>query len=352
MAPRGKGGAVGRGPISPSPRRRGGDPGGAANKRAEVGKGVSGPAPLQPPCSRPTSHVRPIPTRLTSTEMCPPSAFRFGSDEEREVSMRSARTLFSIVPALVLLGGGLLPPARAEAPEGCPGLIASRPSLVAPVALPQDAVGLTFVGHATFLIESPKGVRIATDYSDGSRPPVTPEVATMNKAHATHFSIRPDPAIQHVLKGWNPAGGPAHHDLTVRDVRIRNVSTNIRTYGSATEYDGNSIFVFETARLCIAHLGPPAPHAVAGAPQETRSDRCAPGARGRRRCWRPSTSSRSCVRSMRLMVPMHFFGSSTPQPLPCFARAHFPVEFGSTASITLSRETLPTSPKILVLQGH
>ena len=87
----------------------------------------------------------------------------------------------------------------------------------------QDEVGLTFVGHATFMIETPQGVRIATDYSDGSRPTITPDVATMNKAHSTHFSSHPDPAIKHVLRGWNPAGGPAVHDLTVQDVRIRNV---------------------------------------------------------------------------------------------------------------------------------
>jgi len=54
--------------------------------------------------------------------------------------------------------------------------------------LRQDEIGLTFVGHATFLIETPQGLRIATDYSDGTRPPVTPDVVTMNKAHATHFS--------------------------------------------------------------------------------------------------------------------------------------------------------------------
>ena len=77
----------------------------------------------------------------------------------------------------------------------------------------------------------------------------------MNKAHANHFSFRPDPAIKHVLRGRNPAVGPASHDLTVQDVRIRNVSTYIRSAGGATEYDGNSIFVFETAQLCIAHLG-------------------------------------------------------------------------------------------------
>ncbi|MBD2749039.1 MBL fold metallo-hydrolase [Microvirga sp. BT688] len=55
-------------------------------------------------------------------------------------------------------------------------------------ALRQDEVDLTFVGHATFLIGIPQGVRIATDDSDGTHPRVTPDVATMNKAHSTHFS--------------------------------------------------------------------------------------------------------------------------------------------------------------------
>ena len=38
-------------------------------------------------------------------------------------------------------------------------------------------------------------------------------------------------------------------------MRIRNVVTNIRTWSGGTEHDGNSIFVFQTADLCIAHLG-------------------------------------------------------------------------------------------------
>ncbi len=155
----------------------------------------------------------------------------------------------------VFVGLSLTTPVAAAEPESCPGLIASRDTLFSRAALRQDEVSLTFVGHATFLIETPDGVRIATDYSDGTRPPVTPDVATMNKAYSTHFSSSPDPGIEHVLKGWNPAGGHAIHDLTVQDVRIPNVSTNIRSYGGATEYDGNSIFVFETVQLCIAHLG-------------------------------------------------------------------------------------------------
>src|SRR5919107_1881674 len=111
--------------------------------------------------------------------------------------------------AAALLSLGWSYPAVAAEPEACPGLIASRDTLFSRAALRQGEVRLTFLGHATFLIETPEGVRIATDYSDGTRPPVTPDVATMNKAHSTHFTARPDPGIKHVLKGWNPAGGPA-----------------------------------------------------------------------------------------------------------------------------------------------
>ena len=36
---------------------------------------------------------------------------------------------------------------------------------------------------------------------------------------------------------------------------MRNVPTNIRSYDGGTERHGNSIFIFEIANLCIAHLG-------------------------------------------------------------------------------------------------
>ena len=36
---------------------------------------------------------------------------------------------------------------------------------------------------------------------------------------------------------------------------MRNVPTNIRDYAGGTERHGNSIFIFEMANLCIAHLG-------------------------------------------------------------------------------------------------
>jgi L-ascorbate metabolism protein UlaG (beta-lactamase superfamily) len=82
----------------------------------------------------------------------------------------------------------------------------------------------------------------------------------MNYAHSTHYTDRPDPSIQHVLRGWSFNGVLPKHDVQAGDMRVRSVPTNIRagmTGGAAgeTEYYGNSIFIFEAAGLCIAHLG-------------------------------------------------------------------------------------------------
>src|SRR5436305_8629193 len=151
------------------------------------------------------------------------------------------------------------PPPTSELADRSPGLVASDTPRIIPAALRTalagDQVRITYAGHSTFLIESPRLVRIATDYNDYVRPPVMPDIVTMNHAHTTHFTDRPDPAIKHVLRGWGASPDvPARHDITVKDVRVRNVPTNIRDWHGGTERHGNSIFIFEVANLCIAHL--------------------------------------------------------------------------------------------------
>ena len=70
--------------------------------------------------------------------------------------------------------------------QNCPGLVAADRPRVIPAAfnlaaLNADQVRLTFIGHATFLIESPQLVRIATDYNDYVRPPVLPDIVTIDR---------------------------------------------------------------------------------------------------------------------------------------------------------------------------
>ena len=112
---------------------------------------------------------------------------------------------------------------------------------------------ITFVGHATFLLETPQGVTLATDYNGRNLPRRTPDIVTMNNFHFTHFTDFPDPGIKHVLRGWDDAGGIARHHLKHEDLRVYSVPTNIRDLGRGPT-NGNSIFVFDTVGLCLAHL--------------------------------------------------------------------------------------------------
>lgn len=116
-------------------------------------------------------------------------------------------------------------------------------------------VTITYAGHSTYVIETPGGVQIATDFSGYYGADPLPRVVTMNRAHRTHFTDFPDPGIEHVLRGWNPDGGAARHAVVVDDVYVRNVPTDIRSGGGGMAADGNSIFIFEVAGLCIGHLG-------------------------------------------------------------------------------------------------
>jgi L-ascorbate metabolism protein UlaG (beta-lactamase superfamily) len=252
------------------------------------------------------------------------------------------------------------PSAKPEMTEACPGLVADRPSAIPAAsrlaALNSDQVRLTFIGHATFLIESPQLVRIVTDYNDYVRPPVLPDIVTMNHAHSTHYTDHPDPGIKYVLRGW---GGtpeqPARWDLKYRDVRVRNVPTNIRSfYGSAsTERHGNSIFIFETANLCIAHLG----HLHHTLTQQQlneigRLDVVMVPVDGTYTLDTEGMMEVLTALKAPLMIPMHFFGGYTLDRFIERARKLWDIESAEIPSIVVSKASLPANPKVLVLPGY
>ncbi len=237
--------------------------------------------------------------------------------------------------------------------EFCPGFIAGNAPRVIPAALASDQVRITFAGHATFLIESPKLVRIATDYNDYVRPPVLPDIATMNHAHSTHYTDRPDPGIKHVLRGWRDDGTPAAHDVSYQDVRVRSIATNIRDWNGGTRRHGNSIFVFEIGNLCIAHLG----HLHHTLTQQQldeigRVDIVMVPVDG---SWTMDLDGMADVlQSLKaqLMIPMHYFSMSTLSRFLDRVRDKYTVENSETPSIVVSRATMPGAPKFLVLPGR
>jgi len=170
--------------------------------------------------------------------------------------------LARLVLAPLALLCALTGPAAAQMVSNCQAIARSVPhSLYVPVSMaPTPAraefeVEITYVGHATFRIVAPDGTTIATDFTGNAGAGVVPDVVTMNIAHSSHYTMFPDPAIPHVLRGWGEEGDErAEHFLTVGEVLIRNVTTDIRSYGSV-EPDRNSIFIFEIAGLCLGHLG-------------------------------------------------------------------------------------------------
>ncbi|HUZ32781.1 MAG TPA: MBL fold metallo-hydrolase [Xanthobacteraceae bacterium] len=250
------------------------------------------------------------------------------------------------------------PPDRAETQESCPGLIAAERPRITPAAfkvaaLGEDQVRLTFIGHATFLIESPQQVRIATDYNDYVKLPVTPDIATMNHAHETHYTDHPDPAIKYVLRGWGESPDkPAIWDLKYRDVRVRNVPTNIRTWSGGTERYGNSIFVFEIANLCIAHLGH-LHHTLTQAQLDAigRVDVVMAPVDGNYTLDLDGMMQVLTALKAPLIIPMHFFGWYTLEGFLERAQRQWRIERAELPSVVVSKATLPKSPKVLVLPG-
>jgi L-ascorbate metabolism protein UlaG (beta-lactamase superfamily) len=249
------------------------------------------------------------------------------------------------------------PQAKPEMTESCPGLVASRPrptpASLRLAALAADQVRLTYSGHSTFLIESPQLVRIATDYNDWVKPPIVPDIATMNHAHSTHFTNRPDPSIKFVLRGWRDDGRPAGHDISYKDVRVRSVATNIRDWAGGTERHGNSIFIFEVANLCIAHLG----HLHHTLTQQQlneigRIDIVMAPVDGSYTLDLDGMVEVLQGLKAQMIVPMHFFSSYTLDRFLARMRQDFTISYNETPALVFSKTTLPTSPTIMVFPGH
>ena len=117
---------------------------------------------------------------------------------------------------------------------------------------------VTFVGHSSFQIDTPQGVRAITDYNGVNGFGRRPDIVTMNNAHDTHFTDTPEDGITYVLRGWpsQPGESEAKHEVTLKDMKVWNVPTNARDWGGGSaRINGNSIFIYAVGDLCIAHLG-------------------------------------------------------------------------------------------------
>jgi L-ascorbate metabolism protein UlaG (beta-lactamase superfamily) len=263
----------------------------------------------------------------------------------------AAAALMTLVP--------LLSVAHAEGAGACAEVISQARSPIAlasyrmGIAETEPVVELAFLGHSSFLITSPGGVTIVTDYNGYMRPRDPPNVVTMNHAHTSHYTDDIDPGIKLVLRGWREDGRPSGYDVNFKDVRIRSVATNIRTWAGETERYGNSIFVFEIANMCIAHLG----HLHHTLTQQQlndigRIDLVMAPVDGSMTLDLDGMVEVLQGLKAQIIVPMHFFSSYTLDRFLARMRQNFAISYNETPSLVLSKTTLPAAPTIMVLPGH
>ena len=256
-----------------------------------------------------------------------------------------------MVLALVPIGAG----AEGRIPSDCIALAQAGPNVV-PVAfgapLAEDMVRIRYLQHAMFAIEG-GGLLAVTDYTgDIGNPVVVPDIVTMNNAHSTHYTDFPDPRIPLVLRGWGPAGLPAAIDLDLGEMRVRNVTTDLRgPFGEGARKDGNSIFIFEVAGLCIGHLShlhqipTPAQYAAIG-----RLDVVMVPVDGAYTM--DVADMADVVRRLhaRVVLPMHWF---TPEGLAQFLvqlQGDYVISVPGSPEIEVSRAALPEKPVVVVLE--
>ncbi len=266
-------------------------------------------------------------------------------------------------PVILAVLGSLIASAAAEdAPRGSECLaMANATPRVTPIRFREveantGEVAITYAGHSTYYIDTPGGVRIATDYNGAYTTGRLPDVVTMNRAHSTHYTLFPDPRIPHVLHGWSDDGGPAKINQRIGDVLIRNVTTDIRRYfgdGPNAEMikDGNSIFIFEVAGLCIGHLGhlhvklDDSQFAAIG-----RLDIVMVPIDGTYTMSLDGISDITRRLRASVVLPMHRFMT----PLDEFMRRigeQFAIDVRTERTLRISRETLPGAPTVIILDG-
>ncbi len=219
-------------------------------------------------------------------------------------------------------------------------------------AVPAHHVRIDFVGHSSFEIESPEGVRIVTDYNGYHRPQRVPHIVTMNRAHDTHYTDFVEKDIRFVLRGWDPKGGMARHNMSLKDVRVRNIPTNIEDWGGRL-VNNNSMFVIETVGLCIVHISHL--HHVLSKDQLRDLGRVDIAFAPIDGMWTMSHQELfEVLEKMKpmLIIPMHFGSMGGVEAFVAKAGAMWKVRRHAGSSIELTFRDLPRKTEVLFLQGY
>ena len=283
------------------------------------------------------------------------------ADRRNNRSLQDISAMLRFTAILALFGSLIAPAAAQDALRSECLAMARAPWRATPVSLRREAaasreVAITYGGHSTYYIDTPGGIRIATDWNGGYRMGRLPDIVTMNRAHSTHYTLFPDPKIPHVFHGWAEDGVPAKISEKIGDVYIRNVTTDIRRfYGDTTGADmirdGNSIFIFEVAGLCIGHLGH-LHHQLADTHFAAigRLDILMVPIDGTYTMSLDGVSDITKRLRASVVLPMHRFATPLDEFMDKIGK-QFEIEVRNERTLRISRETLPSSPTVIILDG-
>lgn len=260
------------------------------------------------------------------------------------------------VAALMVISGGAV--AQERRPSHCIAIADAAPGIeyIYKAAwqdpVPEYSVRISYVAHASFLIQTRGGLNAVTDFTGFiGGADLIPDVVTMNHAHSTHWTANPDPAIPHVLPGWGEFGQGIDHHLDLGELLVRNVSTDIRSAYGGVEERGNSIFVFEVEGLCIGHLGhlhhvpSDAQFAALG-----RLDVVMAAVDGGTTMPLPDMIAVLKRLESSVIIPMHWFSGFSLDRFLADIRDEFPIVREGVSEITVSLRTLPDRPTVVVLE--
>ena len=153
------------------------------------------------------------------------------------------------------------------------------------------------------------------------------------------------------MPGWGEFGQGIDHEVDLGEVLIRNVSTDIRSQFSGVEPEGNSIFVFEIAGLCIGHLGhlhhepTPAQYAALG-----RVDVVMAPVDGGYTLPLPVMMQVLKRLKSSIVIPMHWFTDYALDNFLLGMADEFQVVELEGSSLDVSIDRLPSRPTIMVLR--
>jgi L-ascorbate metabolism protein UlaG (beta-lactamase superfamily) len=124
---------------------------------------------------------------------------------------------------------------------------------LAALAKAEPILGLRYLAHSSFLLSGPKGGRVLTDPYWTTPPNPLPQAVSVSNWHDTHSQTGPYEGKSKIFFGASPDGRPNKVDELIRGIRVFSFPQIAGT--SDSPFVINTVFIFQAAGICVAHLG-------------------------------------------------------------------------------------------------